>query len=466
MASRPNQGFALATVVVVGCLHSPNTGHMTHMDDRCEPALHANSEDCLQLATAPHDMASSLGAEQPVLDAQALIDRLMLGNAIGVLRIKLAFPAEVFALAARPLINGYTEFVQMLPVRGLGSGRFGRPGGQLQRGLTTALRALERRRGQILPRGAAPEIIGAQAHRWTYAVFVAALLRDVVRVREGCRVWMKKGADPPGAWDPALGSMRACGAHAYAVESLPTEMWSEPADPALAFQLFERCVPALVQDWLNEDPALIVELRACLSGHADPAGAIGGLVECDASVRASTPAQGQVPACRLAPPVQTSAAMASAPPSPVVVSMDSPEFLEEVKPDESTLARQFMAWLSQGLLGGNLAVNTPEALVHVVAEGLLLASPRIFREFTKQQGAGSAPAVDAAKRVQREVLREGWHLRTEGGVNILCYECRRSDHDITRINGIVIRDPQRFIQPLPAIDSTLRRVADGAGVTA
>jgi len=462
MASRPNQGFALATVVAVGCLHSPNTGHMTHMDDRCEPVLHANSEDCLQLATAPHDMASSLGAEQPVLEAHALIDQLVLGNAIGVLRIKLAFPAEVFALAARPLINGYTEFVQMLPVRGLGSGRFGRPGGQLQHGLTTALRALERRRGQILPRGAAPEIIGAQAHRWTYAVFVAALLRDVVRVREGCRVWMKKGADPPGAWDPAVGSMRACGAHGYVVESLPIEMWSDSADPGLAFQLFERCVPALVQDWLNEDPALIVELRACLSGHADPAGAIGGLVAREAPIQASALA----PALGPAPRAQALVVAASAPPSPAVVSVDSPEFLEEVKPDESTLARQFMAWLSQGVLRGTLAVNTPDALVHVVAEGLLLASPRIFREFTKQQVAGSEPAVDAAKRVQREVLREGWHLRAGSGVNILCYERKRSDHGITRINGVVIREPQRFIRALPAIDSALVRVADGAGANA
>ena len=68
--------------------------------------------------------------------------------------------------------------------------------------------------------------------------------------------------------------------------------------------------------------------------------------------------------------------------------------------------------------------------------------------------------------MQREVLREGWHLRAGSGVNILGYERKRSDHGTTRINGVVIREPQRFIQPLPAIDSALVRVADGAGANA
>jgi hypothetical protein len=109
-------------------------------------------------------------------------------------------------------------------------------------------------------------------------------------------------------------------------------------------------------------------------------------------------------------------------------------------------------------------VNEPEALVHVVAEGLLLASPRIFREFAKQQVGVPESAADAAKRVQREVLREGWHLRADRGVNILCYERKRSDRGSSRINGIVICEPQRFIQALPAIDSTLVRVVEGASV--
>lgn len=138
-----------------------------------------------------------------------------------------------------------------------------------------------------------------------------------------------------------------------------------------------------------------------------------------------------------------------------------PEFLEDVNADGAALAPRFMAWLRQGVLDGTLPVNRPDALVHVVNEGLLLASPRIFREFARNR-ASSEPAGDAAKRVQCDVLRAGWHLRADGGVNMLCYERTRVGRSPTRIAGIVIRDPRRFIDPLPAVDTTLVRAVDSA----
>ena len=433
---------------------------MPQLEDRREPRFGADIGDRMQAPIESCGMPSGLGAEWPVLDAQSLMDRLGLGNAIRCLRIKLAFPAEVFALAAQPLIDDHAEFVQMLPVSG--SGQHGQAGGQLHRALATALRSLDRRRGQILPRGAAPEVIGAQAHRWTYAVFVAALLRDLPYVSNGMRVWMAMDTGVPRAWNPAAGSMRSCGALGYVVESLPPGVVPDPVDAAMAWELFERCVPAAIQDWLREDPALVAELRACLSGNADPDGVLSELVESDAPRR--PPGKAQAVSATPVVPAATPVVAVSSPDTRSVLAVDSPEFLEEVSPDESALARQFMAWLRQGMLDGRLSVNVPDALVHVVAEGLLLASPRIFREFAKQQVGVPESAADEAKRVQREVLREGWHLRADRGVNILCYERKRSDRGSTRINGIVIREPQRFVQALPAIDSTLKRVVEGASV--
>ncbi len=424
---------------------------------------------------------------EPVLDAQALIDRTGLGNALLVLRIKLAFPAEVFALAVRPLIDGWAEFVQLLPVTG--SPVFDHPGGQLQRAVTAALRALDRRRTQILPRGAAPEVIGAQAHRWTYAVFVAALLRDAACVLDGLWVWLPGGADSPRLWDPARGSMRSCGALTYLCAALPPGQTAARIDPALGEQLFHQLVPPAVQHWLAEDVALRTELSACLvhrpgdflgdlSGDcsgacSDQGGIIKQLLALDAPAPrppvAPAPGPGHdldpvAPRPAMTGPVTNGAtldavvevvpAVAEVPDRSVV---QAPLVLAGPACASSALARQFMAWLDQGLRGGGLAVNSPQAFVHRVAAGLLLVAPQIFREFARQEGLGKGPVADVVRRVQREVLRQRWHQLAVQGGNILCFEQRRRDGSIALIKGVLIRLPQQHLGVLPAIDPTLLR---------
>lgn len=464
-----------------------NTGLMNHSQGR-RTSANGGDVDALRRAQVTQSAASVSGTNQSVLDAQSLIEQLGLGNAIRVLQMKLAYPPEVFALAARPLIDAYAQLVQMLPDMGVEAevvvvvdvdvdvdvraGRSAQLGGHLQRALSLTIRALDRRRGQILPRGAAPEVIGELAHRWTYAVFVAALLHDISRIGAGLRVWIWDRSNRPRLWRPAQGSMGDCGARGYRFEILPPGVMQEGADPAdpadpvdpadlaMALRLFERWVPALIHDWLRSDPVVMAQLHACLTGQVDGAGAIESLLTGDARANLQPRAVAVSPAPGVSAVV--SAVEPRVPPRQSDVGTDPPAFLEDVKPVESVLARQFMDWLSQGVLGGKLPVNKPDAQVHVVADGLLLVSPGIFRQFAKQRGIGSAHGVDAAKHVQREVLREGWHLRADDRVNMLCYERRRSGRGSIMIHGIVIRDPQRFIQPLPVIDPALVRVAHGA----
>jgi hypothetical protein len=69
---------------------------------------------------------------------------------------------------------------------------------------------------------------------------------------------------------------------------------------------------------------------------------------------------------------------------------------------------------------------------------------------------------DAAKRLQREVLRAGWHLRADGGVNLHGYAWKQDGGAAARIHGVVILEPARFVDPVPAINPALVRVADSA----
>jgi hypothetical protein len=363
-------------------------------------------------SATPRAIGSPIESEWPALSAQAIVDRSGAANLIVLLRVRMGFPAESFALAARPLIDGYAKFVQLRPIPG--SSRYGGPGGQLQRGLVTALRALDHRRGQILPRNAPPEILGALAHRWTYAVFAAALLRDA---------------------------------------------GGGPSDDRV--RMFERWVPPIVQAWLAEHPPLMAELRAVLAGRADASSAIAELVE-----RAATGARQRVDAT--VPPAQTEsfagAVQASVETPPIAPETDGPEFLDGVDAVDAGRPRRFMEWVRQGIADGTLRVNVPGALVHGVEDGLLLASPGIFRAFIRRDGAGKAEPGDAVKRLQREVLRAGWHLRADGGVNLHGYAWKQDGRAAARMHGVVILAPQRFVDPVPPINPALVRVGDSAAV--
>lgn len=353
--------------------------------------------------------------ERPVLTAQAIIDRRALAHLMVLLRIRMGFPAEIFALAVRPLIDGCVEHVQLTPVAG--SARDGGPGGRLHRGLVTTLRALDRRRGQILPRYAPPETLGVLAHRWTYGVFSAALLREVGR-----------------------------------------------GNSDVAARLFERCVPPVIRTWLAEDPALMAELRAVLAGNADSSSAIAALVEgtptgARLTIEATPPRAAQTVSI-------AGAVVSSVESAPKASTNDEPEFLESVHVDGFEGARRFMDWVRQGIADGTLPVNARGALVHGVEEGLLLVSPEIFRAFIRQDGARERDSRDAAKRLQREILRAGWHLRADGGVNLHGYGWNEDGRAGARIHGVVVLSPGRFVDPVPAINPALVRVVHATAVTA
>jgi hypothetical protein len=345
----------------------------------------------------------------PMLSAQAVIDKAGVANLIVMARVRMGFPRETFALAAQPLVDGLAELVQLQPVTD--SSQYNCSGGRVRRSLVTALRALDYRRGQILPRNAPPETLGALAHRWTYAVFAAALLRD---------------------------------------------LWTDQSE--VSMRMFECWVPTVIQWWLGEDPALVAELRAALTGTAGPSNAIDELVERAApGARPNTAVSvlPVAPAQRIAGAAETRLEMTG-----VVHEVAESEFLDNLSTAGPEGPRRFMSWVHQGISNGSLPVNARGALVHGVEDGLLLVTPHIFREFVRHEGAGHDDCNDAAKRLQRELLRAAWHLKAEGGVNFHVYAWKQDGHAEERIHSVVILAPERFFDQVPARNPALVQVND------
>ena len=103
------------------------------------------------------------------------------------------------------------------------------------------------------------------------------------------------------------------------------------------------------------------------------------------------------------------------------------------------LGQTFLAWLKQGLVSGELPMNTVNARVHRVREGLLLVSPGIFRDYA---AATQAPWANVQKRFQKLRL----HRKTPEGLNIWTYTVV-GERRTRELKGIVLEDPEKALGP-------------------
>ncbi len=163
--------------------------------------------------------------------------RPVTADPVALLRARLAFPSEVFEVLVEPVIRGLAGCVP--------SARDGDAAADTQplgRSVRLALRALAVRRDRILPPNAPPERVGELAHRWSYAVLVATLLR--------------KGE--------ASGSGTPASRYECVVPELGRFWMSQDreASAALAEVLSDRC---------GQDNPILAILTEALSGRADAA---------------------------------------------------------------------------------------------------------------------------------------------------------------------------------------------------
>ena len=218
----------------------------------------------------------------PVLSAKDLTRHLGIQAQIDALRVKTGLTPANFERDYGQTLGQFMTFVQLLPASE--SHHHAQPGGLLLHLLETADIALHLRRAQVLPPGVAPEDIQRREHRWTFGVFLAALLHDVGKPLADMRVILAKRRGE-GTWSPLAGDMAACGALRYrvtfdgeshAVAGLPAGR-DYTAHQRLGVFLMQRLVPQTTLAWLAEDGELLTQLTAFLAGE-DKTGALARIV--------------------------------------------------------------------------------------------------------------------------------------------------------------------------------------------
>lgn len=102
-------------------------------------------------------------------------------------------------------------------------------------------------------------------------------------------------------------------------------------------------------------------------------------------------------------------------------------------PTESDIGKRFLAWLKTGIASRKLSINTSDARLHVVAEGLILVSPAIFRDFDPIRW----------DQAQKRFQRLGLHKKRPDSTNVWTCEVA-GKRNKALIKGFLLENPQQL----------------------
>lgn len=160
---------------------------------------------------------------------------------------------------------------------------------------------------------------------------------------------------------------------------------------------------------------------------------------------------------RTAPSTSSSSPAA---PEPVLLAQKLPSLARESdKPaaEPSELAVSFLRWIQQSLVSRDLKYNEPGAAVHFVEQGMALVSPLIFRMYARET-VGEDQAQELGTRVQREVIKCGWHMPGPNRTNIVRFAIHSRGGVAGHLSCVVLVEPSRWVQPVPPSNPVLKVV--------
>ncbi len=102
--------------------------------------------------------------------------------------------------------------------------------------------------------------------------------------------------------------------------------------------------------------------------------------------------------------------------------------------EEQDAGLAFVQWLKDGLASGRMLINTVNARIHVVPEGLLLVSPGIFKDFNKEKWS----------HAQKRFLKLKVHQKNPDGTNIWTYQAE-GNKKRSKLKGIRIGEPEKLL---------------------
>jgi len=154
------------------------------------------------------------------------------------------------------------------------------------------------------------------------------------------------------------------------------------------------------------------------------------------------------------PPMGCIEAVAPAPPAALAVQPERPRRAEvragAGNAPVSTPGGECLAWIVSGVQSGRIPCNEPEARVHGVPDGVLLASPEVFQDYAESVGS------EDFEGIAESFLALNLHRRTRAGSNVQRYALVGQD---ASVNGLLLANPEAvFGAAAPGLNPLLERL--------
>lgn len=121
---------------------------------------------------------------------------------------------------------------------------------------------------------------------------------------------------------------------------------------------------------------------------------------------------------------------------------------------DDNIGQFFMDWLARMLRHGKLPVNRQDAVIHIVPEGALVVSPRVFKEFISffdlyhRENGNELTNDEAARHLQKKVEKLRLNIKNTTGMSVHTYKINGPNRS-SRVSGFLFDPLKIFGHVLP-----------------
>ena len=163
-------------------------------------------------------------------------------------------------------------------------------------------------------------------------------------------------------------------------------------------------------------------------------------------------------------PVPTAPEEPTAPVAPAGLRAPRTSVLGDIPQPDKEIQR-LIAWIQQGVATGSVTYNRASACVHFVKEGMLLISPKIFREFFAASGIEADGAE--VKRIQKLLQKSGYVAKNQPNSFLHHYRITNAKNpERSLVTGYLVPDPSALFTSVPEPNTHLEASAGAKNTSA